>query len=224
MTETMKEKDYIILRNYSKGLFFYPLLLTSFIFWIIQAVLTNLGAGPNEILGYIWFVVFFLNLFVISFDFPFSKFLILVLAVVITLLIIIFLVIPVVPLPTPIVLNLGSSAEFYAVITLVLFIILGFIVLSTHFNYYVVEKNEIFHVVGVFSNTAERYPIRGLRFRHIISDVFEYILLGAGSITLVPKDSEPIHLNTVIRVTKKVRKMDELLSHFAVKIEEKDEQ
>ena len=220
MAEVNNEKNRVILRSYSKGLFFYPLLLTSFIFWIIQAVLTNIGEGPNEVLGYIWFFVFFINLFVISFDFPFSKFLILVLAVIITLLIIIFLVLPVIPLPTPIILHLGSSAEFYAVMTLVLFIILGFIVLSTHFNYYIIEKNEIFHILGLFSNTAERYPVRGLRFRHIISDVFEYLLLGAGSITLSPKDSEPIHLNTVIRVTKKVTEMDTLLSDFAMKIDE----
>lgn len=224
MTETKKEKNHIILRSYSKAVFFWPLLAISFIFWIIQAILTGNGAGPNELMGYIWFFVFFLNLFVISFDFPFSKFLILVLAVVITLLIIIFIVLPMVPLPTPIVVNLGSSAEFYAVLTLLLFIILGFVVLSTHFNYYIIEKNEIFHVIGIFSNTAERFPIRGLRFRHVISDVFEYILLGAGSITLIPKDSEPIHLSTVINVNKKVRNMDILLSHFAVKIEEKDEQ
>ena len=223
MAEVKNEKDRIILRSYSKGLFFYPLLLTSFIFWIIQAVQTNFGAGPNETLGYIWFVVFFINLFVISFDFPVSKFLILVLAVVITLLMIIFLVLPALPLPTPIVLNLGSSAEFYAVMTLILFIILGFIVLSTHFNYYIIEKNEIFHVLGIFSNTAERYPVRGLRFRHVISDVFEYLLLGVGSITLIPKDSEPIHLSTVIRVSKKVNEMDLILSHLAVKVDDINE-
>ena len=223
MAESKKEINHIILRNYSKGLFLYPLLLISLIFWIIQAILTELGAGPNELMGYIWFFVFFLNLFVISFDFPFSKFLILVLAVVIILLIIIFVILPTVPLPTPIILDLGSSAEFYATITLILGIILGFIVISTRFNYYKLEKNELFHITGILANTAERFPVRSLRFRHVISDVFEFILAGAGSITLIPKESEPIHLNTVINVNKKVGKMDILLSHLAVKIEEKDE-
>jgi len=216
-TESKKEKK-IILRNYSKGIFFYPLGVMSFLFWIIQAILTGLGEGPNEVMGYIWFFVFFLNLFVISFDFPTNKFLILVLAVVITLLTIIFLILPTVPLPTPIILNIGSSAEFYAIMTLLLGIIFGFIILSSRFDYYKLEKNEVIHVTGVLANTAERYPVRSLRIRHVVSDVFEFMFLGAGSITLFPKDSEPIHLTTVINVKKKIKKIDRLLTHMAIEI------
>jgi hypothetical protein len=207
MAEFNKEKK-ILLRNYSKAIFFWPLLVISFIFWIIQALLPEI----NIILGYIWCIIFFFNLFIISFDFPPNKFLILVLGVVLTLLILIFLILPQVQLPI-IVLNLGSSPEFYATMTLILGIILGFVVLSARFDYYKLERNELIHVTGVLANTAERYPVRSLRIRHVVSDVFEFLLLGAGSVTLIPKDSEAIHLITVINVKKKMKKIDWLLTH-----------
>jgi hypothetical protein len=129
-----------------------------------------------------------------------------------TLLVMIFLILPQVQLPI-IVLNLGSSPEFYATMTLILSIILGFVVLSSRFDYYKLERNELIHVTGVLANTAERYPVRSLRIRHVVSDVFEFLLLGAGSITLIPKDSEAIHLITVINVKKKIKKIDWLLTH-----------
>lgn len=210
MAKTKKEKI-IILRNYSKAIFFWPLLACSFIFWIIQALLPEI----NTIMGYIWCFIFFFNLFIISFDFPLNKFLILVLAVVMILLVLIFLIIPQVQLPI-IVLNLGSSAEFYATMTLILGIIIGFVVLSARFDYYKLEKNELIHITGILANTAERFPVRSLRFRHIVSDVFEFLLLGAGSIILIPKDSESIHLITVTNIKKKIKKIDWLLTHLSV--------
>jgi len=209
-----KKEKIVILRNYSKAILFYPLLACSFIFWIIQAILTEI----NTTLGYIWCLVFFFNLFVISFDFPPNKFLILVLGVVLTLLVLIFLIIPQVQLPI-IVVNLGSSAEFYATMTLILGILFMFVVLSARFDYYKLEKNELIHIKGIFAKTAERFPVGSLRIRHVISDVFEFLLLGAGSITLIPKDSEAIHLITVINVKKKIKIIDWLLTHLAVSVD-----
>ena len=117
---------------------------------------------------------------------------------------------------TPVILPLGSSAEFYAIMTLILGVILAFVFIQAHFNYYRIERNEVFHMTGLFANTAERYPVRSLRIKHVISDVFEFILLGAGAITLYPKDSDPIHLYTVIRVKKKMKLIDWLLSEISV--------
>ena len=215
MTESKKEINSVILRTFPKIIFFYPLFIMSLIFWIIQGILTILGEGNSFILGYIWVITFFLNLFIIGFDFPFNKFLILVLAIVITVLIMILFLLPNIHL-TPVILPLGSSAEFYAIMTLILGVILGFVFLQAHFNYYKIERNEVFHMTGLFANTAERYPVRSLRIKHVVSDVFEFILLGAGAITLYPKDSDPIHLYTVIRVKKKMKIIDWLLSEIFV--------
>ena len=218
MIESEKEVNAVILRTFPKIIFFYPLFIISLIFWIIQGILTLLGEGSNIILGYIWIITFFLNLFVIGFDFPFNKFLILVLAIVIIVLIMILVFLPNIHL-TPVILPIGSSAEFYAIMTLILGVILGFVFIQAHFNYYKIERNEVFHMTGLFANTAERYPVRSLRIKHDISDVFEFILLGAGAISLYPKDSDPIHLYTVIRVKKKMKLIDWLLSEISVEVD-----
>ncbi|MFX1317252.1 MAG: hypothetical protein ACFE9T_15425, partial [Promethearchaeota archaeon] len=51
------EKKTIILRNFSKGIFFLPLFLLSILFWLIQAFLKEL----NPWLGGIWVIIFFSN-------------------------------------------------------------------------------------------------------------------------------------------------------------------
>jgi len=218
MTELNKDVDVVILRTFPKIIFFYPLFIVSFLFWIVQGIITLLGMDNNFILGYIWVITFFINLFVIGFDFPFNKFLILVLAIVIAVLIMILVFFPNIHL-TPVILPIGSSAEFYAIITFILGIVLGFVFLQAHYNYYKIERNEVFHITGLFANTAERYPVRSLRIKHVISDVLEFILLGAGAISLYPKDSDPIHLYTVIRVKKKMNMIDLLLSEMSVEAE-----
>ena len=49
----------VILRSYPKVIFFYPLLFTTLILWIIEAV-----SPGNSIAGAIWFIMFFANAFV----------------------------------------------------------------------------------------------------------------------------------------------------------------
>ncbi|MFX1480218.1 MAG: hypothetical protein ACFFCI_19065, partial [Promethearchaeota archaeon] len=69
----VKHPDVIYLRSYPKVIFFWPLLLFSAVFWLTQALLSGRpGENPNEgntILGYIWFIVFFINIFITAFDF-----------------------------------------------------------------------------------------------------------------------------------------------------------
>ncbi|MFX1236089.1 MAG: hypothetical protein ACFFAS_04040 [Promethearchaeota archaeon] len=218
-TQNKTEKKKVYLRTYPKIIFMYPLFLTSLFFWIIQAALTAVGEPPNTLLGYIWFIVFFINLFVMGFDFPFNNFLILVLGIVITILVLILFILPNIQEPTLIIFNIGSSADYYALMTFVLGFMLGFVLLSARFNYYKVESNEIFHIKGIFSNTANRFPVRSLRIKHQVTDVLEFLLLGAGSITLYPKDDEAIHLYTVVRVKKKMSKIDKLLGELSIIID-----
>ena len=86
-----KHPTEIYLRSYPKIIFFWPLLITSFVLWIIQWI--N-GTNLIDELGYVWFIVFFINIFVTAFDFSSTKFFVLILAVVIILLLVIFLVVP----------------------------------------------------------------------------------------------------------------------------------
>ncbi len=227
MPENKYKTDKVILRNYPKVIFFWPLFLTSFIAWCIQIIYDTILPLEQEPLGWLgifWFIVFFTNLFVVSFDVSSSKFFILLLIVVVGVLLIIFLVVPYVSLPALPggEFNPGLTTIFYFLMWIIFAFILGFILLGVHFNYYKIERNEIYHNKGIFSS-AERYPVKSLRIRKEIADVFEYFVLRAGSLTLLPgKADEVITLNTVLNINKRVKQLDYLLSDIGVEPDELD--
>ncbi|TFF88485.1 MAG: hypothetical protein EU548_08810, partial [Promethearchaeota archaeon] len=118
-TQQKAELESIILRSYPKIIFFYPLFFTSLVLWIIQMII----GSPLSILGFIWMIVFFTNLFVIAFNFESKKFFILVLVIIVVILLVIFLVIPQISLaalPTIPEFNIEMTAQFYFVTTLVI--------------------------------------------------------------------------------------------------------
>jgi hypothetical protein len=214
----VKHPSVIFIRTYPKVIFFYPLLVTSFILFLIQLFIT-----PNAVLGYIWFIVFFVNIFVTAFDFSSTKFFLLILAVVIIVLIVIFLVLPNYTFEvTGVQIDVALPYEFYMLMTLILAFILGIVVLSTRFEYYKIERNEIIHKAGIFSS-AERYPVKSLRFKKEIPDVFEFFLLRAGRMTIMPgHQDEVMILPTVLNINKKEKHLDWLLSHVSVEPDEID--
>ncbi len=212
-----KHPTEIFLRSYSKILFFYPLLISSLVLWFIQALATGADSSKENIsiLGSIWFIVFFTNIFVTAFDFSSSKFFILILLIFIVSSIMIFIVIPNLDLAIP-GLYLGLPWQFFMVMTVILTFILFLVFLSARFDYYKIERNEIYHKSGIFS-TAERFPVKSLRFRKEIPDVFEFFMLRAGKLTIMPgKADEIMILDTVLNINKKQRQLDYLLSHVSV--------
>ncbi len=219
---TMSEKktkaiNEIKLRSYPKVIFLYPLLIASFFLWILQMVFGE----PEAWFGNIWMIIFFVNLFIMAFDFSSTKFFLLILAVVIIILLLVFL------LPGGILpagtfdFNIGLTAEFYFVVTIVLAFILGLVVISAQFDYWKIERNEMYHKKGIFTS-AERIPTKGLRILKEIPDVFEFFVLRAGSITLMPGHGDVIPLTTVLNVNKKSEQIDWLLSHISMEPDELD--
>jgi len=221
MSEKKKPKhpSEIYLRSYPKIIFFWPLLLVSFFWWILQLF----GDKPIGWLGTAWMIVFFINLFITAFDFSSTKFFVMILAIVVVLLLVAFLVLPNIAVNISFEdFNLGLTEGFYLTTTLILAIILGFVILSSRFDYWKLERNEIYHKSGIFSS-AERYPVKSLRLKKEIPDVFEYFLLRAGSLTLLPgRADEVIHLPTVLNINKKEEHIDWLLSHVSVEPDEVD--
>ena len=214
-------KDVIILRNYPKVIFFWPLFVISIIFWLIQTFSEDL----NPWLGSIWVIIFFSNFTVTALDFPSYRVLILILVVAITSLILIFL--GLIPTLKEIGViekkfNLGLPTEFYMIMMIILGVILGLVIISSRFDYYKIEMNEVYHEKGIFYKNTERFPTKGLRIKKKIPDLFEYLMLKAGSISLIlPKDNI-IELNTIINVKKKAEQIDFLLSHLHIAIEKKE--
>lgn len=221
MNETHKnseEKEPIVLRNFSKGIFFLPLFLLSILFWIIQIFLREL----NPWLGGIWVIFFFSNFSVTVLDFPSYRVLILILITVIAVLLIFFFgLIPTLEQEEILAeeFNLGLPAEFYMIMSFILGLILGLIFITTRFDYYKIERNEVYHKKGIFSLSTERFPVRGLRIKKEIPDLFEYMMLKSGTISLIWKNKIVI-LNTVLNVKKKIKQIDDLLSHLQIVVDE----
>jgi len=213
-TKTVTE---VKLRSYPKVIFLYPLVIASFILWLLQMAFT----APEAWFGNIWMIIFFVNLFIMAFDFSSTKFFLLILAAVIIILLLVFLLPGGLLPPGAFDFNLGLTAEFYFIVTIVLTFILGLVIISAQFDYWKIERNEIYHKAGLFT-TAERIPTKSLRMKKEIPDVFEFFVLRAGSITLMPGHGDVIPLNTVLNVNKKAEQIDWLLSHISMEPDELD--
>ena len=210
----------IRLRSYPKVIFLWPLLVTSLILWLIQAF----SATPLQWLGIFWLIVLFCNLFVMGFDIGSAKFFIIILGVIIVILLLVFWIIPSYGLPVlaDILWNPGITSNFYMAISLILMFVIGFVILDAMFDYWKVERNEIYHKSGLFSS-AERFPVKSLRWKKEIPDVFEFFVLRAGTLTLMPgRVEETITLQTVLNVNKKAEQLDYLLSHVHVEVDQLD--
>ncbi|MHA1508888.1 MAG: hypothetical protein ACTSO6_09330, partial [Promethearchaeota archaeon] len=124
---------------------------------------------PLPMFGNIWLVVFFVNMFIVAFDFSSAKFFVLIMVVVVVVLLLVFLVPNLFTILPGGSFNPGLTAEFYLVVTIIMALILGLIVLSSRFDYWKIERNEIYHKKGIFSS-AERMPTKSLRIKKEIPD------------------------------------------------------
>ena len=212
-----KSVNEVFLRSYPKVIFFWPMALVSFVLWILQII----APAPVAWYGNFWLIVFFINMFIVAFDFSSSKFFVLIMIAVVVVILLVFLV-------PDLFAGLGGggfnprlTAEFYLVVTIIMALILGLVVLSSRFDYWKIERNEIYHKSGVFSS-AERLPTKSLRIKKEITDVFEFFILRAGSITLMPGHGDVINLPTVLNINKKQKQIDFLLSHVSIEPDELD--
>lgn len=105
-----------------------------------------------------------------------------------------------------------SFAGVFAIMYLLVFI-------NTRFSYWEIQPNEILHHHG-FLGDVHRYPTRGLQMRKEITDVFEYILLRAGTLVITPTGVErPIFLENVIGLNRVEDKIQRLLGTMKVRID-----
>jgi len=212
-----KSINEVFLRSYPKVIFFWPMALVSLILWLLQMLYPT----PLPLFGNIWLIVFFVNMFIVAFDFSSSKFFVLIMLVVVIVVLLIFLVPGLFTIIPGGSFNPGLTAEFYLVMSIIMALILGLVILSSRFDYWKIERNEIYHKKGIFSS-AERMPTKSLRILKEIPDVFEFFILRAGSITLMPGHGDVIHLNTVLNINKKQKQIDFLLSHVSIEPDELD--
>lgn len=208
----------IYLRSFPKIIFFWPLTLVSFVLWLLQLIVVE----PEAWFGIFWLIVFFVNIFIVAFDFGSLKFFVLVFFIIIVVILLVVLAPNLFEGIAVESFNPELTAKFYLVVTIIMAFILGLVVLGSRFDYWKIERNEIYHKSGIFS-TAERIPTKSLRIKKEIPDVFEFFILRAGSITLMPGHGDVINLPTVLNINKKQKQIDYLLSHVSIEPDELDE-
>jgi len=227
MTNAKKDIDRIVIRPWPKVVFLYPVMLASFICGIGQNMTQDgMQSSFAETAGMIFFVVLAFNLLVISFEFSRFK----TLAIIFFILAMVFLLLylstrwEVFPFLRDLVgsLHLRCSTPFYYSLGVYLLLIFGTVFINTRFNYWTIRSNEILHKEG-FLGDVKRFPSPNLKMTKEITDVFEFMLLGAGRVVLYPaSEKQAIVLEHVLRVNAVERAIQELLSTLEVEIADHD--
>jgi len=209
--------------TWPKIIFLYPTLVAA----IICAVGSLLFEDQARLWGTIFVTVFFVNLLVMSFDFPRTSSLNLFLLVIAVILGAVLINQRFTFLPQLRDLMSGftpeANTQFYAIFAGSLaFVYLVVLLVDFRFDYWLVRPNEIIHRRGVLGNVS-RYPAPGLELQKEITDVFEYLLFGSGRLVIQPTKGPAIVLENVFRINDKERRIQALLDAINVEISPREE-
>jgi hypothetical protein len=201
----------VTLHPLPKVVFLYPTLIAA----VVAAIGTDRWEDRAAAWGLGFLVVFFLNLMVLSFDFPRTTSLTLLFLVVAVVLGVLLLnqrydFIPAVQDWTDR-LEPGANPQFYWLIAIGLAVIYaGVVIVGSQFDYWEVRPNEIVHRHGILGN-VNRYPSLGVGLQKEITDVFEFVLLHSGRLVLQPSQGPAIVLDNVWRVNQRERDIHGML-------------
>ncbi len=202
------------IRSWPSMLFMWPSMLMSLMAGLVTYTLAETSSA-HELWGSLYLIVFALNLIVVTFDSPRSTSLTLLFAAVALAWLFVELnrrynIIQ--PLRTFIEdLTLRATPDFYFFLFGVYLILFIGMLISTRFDYWVINSNELVHHQSLMQDVA-RHPTEGMQYNKEIPDFFEYLLAGAGRIVLnTPTMKRPIILNNVPGINRVARQLDVIL-------------
>lgn len=178
--------------------------------------------SPQNLAGTLFVVVFFLNLIVLSIDFPRFTIIALILGAAAFIFLLLYLNVYFNVLP-PLVAFLENifavaNATFYFMIATAILVVLGIIWLTRYLDYWVILPNEILHNHGPFSD-LERFPTTNLKFDKEIPDILEYALLGSGRLVLhIFGHPKAYVLDNVLWIDSKETELKKIMSRLEVRI------
>jgi hypothetical protein len=218
MASQSSTSNKVIIRSWPKLIFLWPTALAAFFFGAMTQFAPEWANG----LGGIFLVILALNLVVITFDFPRSTSLtvfVLIITAVLALILINQKFSIIEPLERWVSsLEITASRDFYLGIGIVMSLLFVGMAIVTRFDYWVLTSNELIHYTGLLGNT-QRFSTAGLNINTEVSDVFEFVLAGAGRIIItIPGNPEPVTLDNVPRISHLLRRSKEILSRRVVKI------
>jgi hypothetical protein len=188
----------LIIRSYSKVIFFWPIAAASLLFWMLAGGAWNpvdLGIEKDarwaHMLGLWWYLVFAFNLTAFSFDFGrrnFITFVVLVAAV----------VLGITALDMAVdaavwggiydffgTLNILVNANFFLCMFLLFGGFIGLSLVRSRLDYWELKPNELVHKHG-FLGDVRAYSTLNMQIEKEIPDVFEWLLFGSGRIIFKP--------------------------------------
>jgi hypothetical protein len=229
---TASKSDHIIVRPLPKFVLMYP----SFVVALIAAIMIQLRMGNVDTLPtdaaqlqialasarfwtLLFLATFFLNSLILTFDFG------RMIAVAVALsIMVVLLLIHQFHLELPLVSLLNSwqpvaYPSFYYGFVVMVAIIFAWIFLDTRFNYWEITPNELLHHHG-FLGDVERFPAPNMSIKKEISDVFEFLLLGSGTLIFFPAGRDrPVILENVMRINSVEDRIKSTLDAMRVKID-----
>jgi hypothetical protein len=218
-----RDIDIVIIRSYPKVIFFYPSVIVAAICCFFAGAFPPGQSTHAATFGMIFMIVFFFNVFVISFEFRTWVALLCTMALI--ALALLAYVINQSWNFLPALFNflrqikIEMSWWFYFSYTVVMLLIFGIIWVIRRFYYIEIKSNEVVYRQGLFGD-VERHDTRGMKHTKEINDLLELLLLGAGLLVItVPGRREPYIMEHVPWVNRRERDIMHLTSRQSVEIE-----
>lgn len=225
--EPEKKDKELEIRHYTivplpKIVFFYPLLILAIVCGIMEVI--N-GMEDSSVAGTLFIIMFLLNVMVISFDFPGVKALALAMGVLAIIFGLILLDREV--FDRKLLGALGdvihrlydqlhaSSAFYFCISAILCCMIVGGVLGNILWNRWTIEHNRLKHKDGLFS--YKEYPVIDLQVEKEVEDVFEYLLLGAGTLTFRIPNNPRICLENVPFIKRAERRIQKIGRQLHVK-------
>jgi hypothetical protein len=225
--EIQMEVEDVTVREYPKTVLFYPMLFVSLILSIVAYLIPALILDPTLretwlfSITFIWFVMFFFNLLIVTFEFGKSV----VVALALFLVIIVLIVVLVFTwygylfLINPSSLRLYISVEAYIAFFFVFLFVIFLSWIKTRMYYFRITPNEIIYKKGILGD-VERYGTTNVMVHKEIRDLFEYLLLHSGRLTFtIPGRKTAIMLDNVPNINSVEGKILHLLRRIEVDVD-----
>lgn len=219
----------IFLVPHPKIIYLYPSFLVSLVAGILLMIFGDgkPGAEPGTLhitLTWIFLAVLTVNLVIFSFDFPRTTSLTLFFFIA-ALVLGIILFLQYYPQWFGIVgdwikrIHPIANSSFYNLFSLMMLGIYLAVFINLQFDYWEARPNELLHHHGMWSN-LERFPAPNLRIEKEINDVFEFMLLGSGTLVLHihASNAPPIKLENVLLINRKEQALTKMLSALQVQV------
>ena len=229
VAEPSVEINEVVIRSYPKTILLYPMALVSLIATVILFFNLLFYSIVNPMLyqqilstvAFVWMLIFFFNLLLVTFDFGKTVVigLIFLLIIIILGIAVIFLLYGFIPWINPAILNLQINLNATLAFFLIFLVAIFIAWLRAQFYYFKVTPNEIIYKKGILGD-VERYGTSNVMFHKEIVDIFEYLILKSGRLTFtIPGRKTSIVLDTVPRINSIEQQLLYLLRRIEVDID-----